>query len=155
GEREVAIRPEMTPTLARMVANIHREFPKPLRWYAIPNLMRYEKPQRGRLREHWQFNCDIFGAPEGLGEVEILSTLCFFLEDLGANEAMLSSPTNHRAGVDSPLCNLPKLEKEAAYKLDKIIDGCKKITTVALQLLISELPEEPGEGGLRNAYGTI
>ena len=61
GEREVAIRPEMTPTVARMVAQVHREAPKPIRWYSIPNLMRYERPQRGRLREHWQFNVDLFG----------------------------------------------------------------------------------------------
>src|SRR5690606_12986661 len=121
GEREVAIRPEMTPTLARMVANIHREFPKPLRWYAIPNLMRYEKPQRGRLREHWQFNCDIFGVPEGLGEVEILSTLCFFLESLGANESMFSIQINDRAVVDSLLFNVFKVDKDSAYNLYKII----------------------------------
>ena len=61
GKREVAIVPEMTPTVARMVAQIHREVPKPIRWYSIPNLMRYERPQRGRLREHWQFNVDLFG----------------------------------------------------------------------------------------------
>ena len=57
----MAIRPEMTPTVARMVAQVHREAPKPIRWYSIPNLMRYERPQRGRLREHWQFNVDLFG----------------------------------------------------------------------------------------------
>ena len=73
GERFVAIRPEMTPTLARMIANIHRQESKPIRWYSIPNLMRYEKPQRGRVREHWQYNVDIFGAPEAKGELEILS----------------------------------------------------------------------------------
>ena len=56
GERFVAIRPEMTPTLARMVAQSYRETPRPIRWFSIPNLMRYEKPQKGRLREHWQFN---------------------------------------------------------------------------------------------------
>jgi histidyl-tRNA synthetase len=86
GEREVAIRPEMTPTLARMVAQIHREVAKPLRWYSIPNLMRYEKPQKGRLREHWQFNCDIFGAPENLGETEILQVAVSLFKNFGANQ---------------------------------------------------------------------
>ncbi|MEX1099306.1 MAG: ATP phosphoribosyltransferase regulatory subunit, partial [Bacteriovoracaceae bacterium] len=75
GGRHVAIRPEMTPTVARMVAQVHKQTPKPIRWYSIPNLMRYEKPQRGRLREHWQFNVDIFGAPEHLGEIEVLNVI--------------------------------------------------------------------------------
>ena len=61
GERDVTLRPEMTPTVARMVAGKKRELKFPLRWYSIPNLFRYERPQRGRLREHWQLNCDLFG----------------------------------------------------------------------------------------------
>src|SRR5687768_11871789 len=61
GEREVTLRPEMTPTVARMVAGKRRELSLPLRWYSIPNLFRYERAQRGRLREHWQLNVDIFG----------------------------------------------------------------------------------------------
>ena len=61
GGREVTIRPEMTPTVARMVAAKRRELVFPLRWYSIPNLFRYERPQRGRLREHWQLNVDMFG----------------------------------------------------------------------------------------------
>src|SRR5690606_14029859 len=86
GEREVAIRPEMTPTLARMVAQVHKQVAKPIRWYAIPNLMRYERPQKGRLREHWQFNCDIFGAPDKKGELEILQVAIALMTNLGANE---------------------------------------------------------------------
>jgi histidyl-tRNA synthetase len=86
GERHVAIRPEMTPTVARMVAQIHREVARPLRWFTIANLMRYERPQKGRLREHWQFNCDIFGAPEGHGEIEILQVAISLLNNFGARE---------------------------------------------------------------------
>src|SRR5690606_16620595 len=96
GERKVAIRPEMTPTVARMVAQIHREQSKPLRWYAIPNLMRYEKPQKGRLREHWQFNCDVFGAPEGLGEIEILQVATGLLRGFGATEEHFEVLLNDR-----------------------------------------------------------
>ena len=59
GDRDVTLRPEMTPTLARMVAGRKRELGFPLRWYSIPNLFRYEQPQRGRLREHWQLNLNI------------------------------------------------------------------------------------------------
>ena len=63
GGRDVTLRPEMTPSLARMVAARAREIPLPARWYTIPNVFRYERPQRGRLREHWQLNADIIGAP--------------------------------------------------------------------------------------------
>ena len=61
GKRKVAIRPEMTPTLARMVSQQYGELVNPIRWFSIPNLWRYEKPQKGRLREHFQLNVDIFG----------------------------------------------------------------------------------------------
>src|SRR2546430_13883374 len=75
GERAVALRPEMTPTLARIVAAEHRQFRKPLRWFSIPQVFRYERPQRGRLREHFQLNCDILGeeAPEADAELIALA----------------------------------------------------------------------------------
>ena len=62
GNREVTLRPEMTPTLARMIAARSRDIPTPARWYTIANVFRYERPQRGRLREHWQLNADLVGA---------------------------------------------------------------------------------------------
>src|SRR5579859_3652179 len=61
GKRHVVIRPEMTPSVSRMVANKRQELAYPLRWYSIPNLWRYERQQKGRLREHWQLNVDLFG----------------------------------------------------------------------------------------------
>ncbi len=61
GGREVSLRPEMTPTLARMVAARANGLKKPIRWFAIPQLFRYERQQRGRLREHFQLNCDLIG----------------------------------------------------------------------------------------------
>ena len=61
GERAVSLRPEMTPTLARMVAAHERNYKKPIKWFAMPQLFRYERQQKGRLREHFQFNADIFG----------------------------------------------------------------------------------------------
>src|SRR5216110_3224305 len=75
GERAVALRPEMTPTLARIVAAEHRRFRKPLKWFSIPQVFRYERPQRGRLREHFQLNCDIIGeeAPEADAELIALA----------------------------------------------------------------------------------
>jgi len=73
GDREVALRPEMTPTLARMVAARANGLRKPIRWFAIPQLFRYERQQRGRLREHFQLNCDLIGEPGPLGDAEIIA----------------------------------------------------------------------------------
>jgi histidyl-tRNA synthetase len=73
GEREVALRPEMTPTLARMVAASAKTLRKPIRWFSIPQLFRYERQQRGRLREHFQLNCDLIGEPGPLGDAEIIA----------------------------------------------------------------------------------
>jgi histidyl-tRNA synthetase len=73
GERGVALRPEMTPTLARMVAARANGLKKPIRWFSIPQLFRYERQQRGRLREHFQLNCDLIGEPGPLADAEIIA----------------------------------------------------------------------------------
>src|SRR5437764_11094391 len=73
GERAVALRPEMTPTLARIVAAEHRQFRKPLKWFSIPQVFRYERPQRGRLREHFQLNCDIVGEESPEADAELIA----------------------------------------------------------------------------------
>ena len=73
GERAVALRPEMTPTLARMVAARAGELRKPIRWFSIPQLFRYERQQRGRLREHFQLNCDLIGESGPLADAEIVA----------------------------------------------------------------------------------
>ncbi|MDQ2919984.1 MAG: ATP phosphoribosyltransferase regulatory subunit, partial [Verrucomicrobiota bacterium] len=78
GEREVAMRPELTPTLARVVAAHEREFKKPLKWFSIPQCFRYEKQQRGRLREHYQFNADIIGEDSLGADIELIA-LCIDL----------------------------------------------------------------------------
>lgn len=73
GGRAVALRPEMTPTLARIVAAQHRNFRKPLKWFSIPQVFRYERPQRGRLREHFQLNCDIIGETSPEADAELIA----------------------------------------------------------------------------------
>ena len=75
GEREVALRPELTPTLARVTAAHEREFKKPLKWFSIGQFFRYEKQQRGRLREHYQLNCDIVGETDLAADIELVA-LC-------------------------------------------------------------------------------
>jgi histidyl-tRNA synthetase len=83
GGRAVALRPEMTPTLARMVAAHHRNYKKPLKWFAIPQLFRYERQQKGRLREHFQFNADIIGESGPGAEAELLALLIDSLRAVG------------------------------------------------------------------------
>lgn len=73
GEREVSLRPEMTPTLARMVAAHERSYKKPFKWFAIPQLFRYERPGKGRLREHFQFNADLIGENDPAADAELIA----------------------------------------------------------------------------------
>lgn len=86
GEREVALRPELTPTLARLVAAHEREFRKPLKWFSIGPFFRYEKQQRGRLREHYQLNCDIIGEPDPASDIELVALAIDILRGLGFSE---------------------------------------------------------------------
>lgn len=86
GEREVALRPELTPTLARVVAAHEREFKKPLKWFSIGQFFRYEKQQRGRLREHFQLNCDIIGEASVAAEAELIALLVDLLRGFGFTE---------------------------------------------------------------------
>src|SRR6476659_10313080 len=75
GERAISLRPEMTPTLARMFASHERNYKKPVKWFAIPQLYRYERQQKGRLREHFQFNADILVEKDPAADAEILALL--------------------------------------------------------------------------------
>ena len=86
GEREVAMRPELTPTLARVIAAHEREFKKPLKWFSIPQCFRYEKQQRGRLREHFQLNCDIIGEASLAADVELIALCIDILRGFGFTE---------------------------------------------------------------------
>src|ERR687886_117689 len=90
GGREVALRPEMTPTLARLVAAKANPLPKPVRWYSIPQLFRYERQQRGRLREHFQLNMDIIGEPDVTADAELLAAAVDVMRALGlsANDVL-------------------------------------------------------------------
>ena len=86
GDRAVALRPEMTPTLARMVAAHERNYKKPIKWFAIPQLFRYEKQQKGRLREHFQFNADLIGESDPAADAELIALLIDALRAFGLTE---------------------------------------------------------------------
>jgi histidyl-tRNA synthetase len=83
GDREISLRPEMTPTLARMVAARERNYKKPIKWFAIPQLFRYERQQKGRLREHFQFNADLIGETDPAADAELIALLIDTLRAFG------------------------------------------------------------------------
>jgi histidyl-tRNA synthetase len=96
GDRDIALRPEMTPTLARMVNQKGNSLKLPLRWFSIPRLFRYEKAQRGRLREFFQLNMDILGCNTIAAEVELLSSIIHMLRAFGLTEADFSIHVSSR-----------------------------------------------------------
>lgn len=101
GEREVALRPEVTPTLARMVAARHRDYPKPLRWFNVGTCFRYERQQRGRLREFLQFNCDLVGDASPSADAEVIALLIDLLRSFGlTNQDFVIRLSNREAWYD-------------------------------------------------------
>src|ERR1039458_914813 len=117
GGRAVVIRPEMTPTVSRMVAARRQELAYPLRWYSIPNLWRYERPQRGRLREHWQLNVDLFGVKGCSAEVEMISLVSAIFKEFGAPSDAYELRVNHRALVDYLLGEFLGLKPAASHEV--------------------------------------
>ena len=127
GGRRVAIRPEMTPTVSRMVAAKRQELAYPLRWYSIPNLWRYERPQRGRLREHWQLNVDVFGLDNASAEVELMLVASDILKGFGAEESMFEFRVNSRKLIDRIMESYLKLDDNTTHDLIKLIDRKNKL----------------------------
>src|SRR5690606_30514750 len=148
------IRPEMTPTVARMVAQIHREVVKPIRWYAIPNLMRYEKPQRGRLREFWQYNADIFGAGKH-GEAEIIQMAVALLRSFGANHEHFEVHINDRRFVDLVFEKLIGLEAEPTKKLYKLVDKKNKMEPAKFSAQVLEITASQEKADLFEAFVSL
>ena len=139
GEREVTLRPEMTPTVARMVSARRQELSFPLRWYSIPNLFRYEKPQKGRLREHWQLNVDLFGVKDTAAEVEVISLAYSIMKEIGLKDSDFQIRLNSRKIMNFVLNDLMSLDEETAYKISKLIDKKDKLTSEAFDAGVKEL----------------
>lgn len=126
GEREVTLRPEMTPTVARMVAARRRELGFPLRLYSIPNVFRYERPQKGRLREHWQLNVDIFGTNSPYADAEILGVAYGILREFGAKESDFVIKVGSRSHLDS-FAKAKGMTEEQYQRLRRLLDGKNKM----------------------------
>lgn len=127
GGREVVIRPEMTPSVSRMVAGKRQELSYPLRWYSIPNLWRYERPQRGRLREHWQLNVDIFGVDDVTAEHELIVLADAIFKGFGAKRDMYVIRINSRQLMNYIMHDYLGLDSVQAYTLSKLIDRMEKM----------------------------
>ncbi|HSW75314.1 MAG TPA: histidine--tRNA ligase [Candidatus Saccharimonadales bacterium] len=127
GGRTVTIRPEMTPTVSRMVAAKRQELAYPLRWYSIPNLWRYERPQRGRLREHWQLNVDVFGLADLTAEAELIQIADSILQAFGATHDMYAIRLNSRKLMDFIMHGYLGLSETQAHTLAKLIDRMHKM----------------------------
>lgn len=116
GGRDFAIRPEFTPTLARMVAQKASSLPKPIKWFAIPNFCRAERPQRGRLREFWQWNVDILGSDEAVADAECILVAVDLMRELGLRPEHVRVKISHRKTVRRILEKMGVAE-------DKIVDA--------------------------------
>ena len=172
GGRVVAIRPELTPSVSRMVAARRQEMAYPARLYNISNYMRYERPQRGREREFWQMNVDIFGVDGALPEAEVIGLGYALLKNLGANDDMFIIKINNRKVINYMMAQYLGLDTVQAQLMIKLFDrknkiaaedfrdqaieifgeqaapeGLKKISALLSAKSMGELPEDIRESG--------
>ncbi|MEM6884918.1 MAG: histidine--tRNA ligase [Verrucomicrobiota bacterium] len=154
GGRDVALRPEMTPTLARMIGARQRDYKKPLKWFSIPQVFRYEKPQKGRLREHYQWNCDIVGEAALGAEADLIALLVHALTRLGLQKQDFVVRISDRQFWQELLesHNLPVENYYEIYQaLDKIERAPEEVTREKLGDLADPVFEalRSGKGGER------
>lgn len=138
GDRRVTLRPEMTPTLARMVAGKRRELALPLRWFSIGNRFRYERPQKGRLREFYQADVDLVGLPEGEADVEIVTLASELLKSFGASEKDFVIRLNSRTLLNAA-CKAAGLKGDAVRQYLRLLDKKSKMTPEAFAAASSTL----------------
>lgn len=127
GGRKVVMRPEMTPSVSRMVAARRQELFYPLRWYSIPNLWRYERPQHGRLREHWQLNVDIFGIEQITAEQEVIMIADAIFKSFGAKPDMYTIKLNSRKFISYVLQEYLGLDAVQISSMTRLIDHLHKL----------------------------
>ena len=139
GDRRLAIRPEMTPTVARMVAAKMGELTFPLRWFSIPNMYRYEATQRGRLREFWQLNVDIFGCDTYEADLEVIASAIRILRAYGADETMFTVRINNRRFFNDVVATIAGTDAEGSRKVSKVIDRKNKVSREAYENDLLEL----------------
>src|SRR5437016_4703361 len=138
GEREVALRPEMTPTVARMVAARANALRKPVRWFSMPQLFRYERQQKGRLREHFQLNVDIFGAADVAADAELVACAVDIMRAFGLTSTDVVARVSDRRILQAFLISLgvPAQSIDATYGvIDKLERQPASVTAEKLTAL--------------------
>lgn len=141
GGRRLALRPEMTPSVARMIAGSAKALSFPVRWYSHPNCHRYEAPQRGRVREHWQINADIFGSDSANCEIEIFELVHDMMAALGATPDMFVLRVNDRNLLTSALTDVAGVSEDHLSQVFALVDRWEKYPR-------EKLAEGAGEIGL-------
>ena len=139
GGRMVAIRPEMTPSVARIVAAKMGELNYPLKWFSIPNMYRYERPQHGRLREFWQLNVDIFGCDTYEADLDVIESAISLLLAFGADETMFRVHINNRRFFNDVIAAICKSDAEHARAVSKVIDRKDKVDRESYEKDLREL----------------
>ncbi|HTK03421.1 MAG TPA: HisS family protein, partial [Alphaproteobacteria bacterium] len=124
GGRELAIRPEMTPSVTRLVSQIYNAYPKPIRFFSIANFYRNEKPQRGRNREFWQLNFDIFGSDSFLSDLEILQMALEIMLAFGPPKKSFTLRINNRKLVNEILSDV---SADILPQVFRILDKFEKL----------------------------
>lgn len=131
GDRSVTIRTEMTPSVSRMVAGRRQELAYPARWYSIPNIWRYERPQRGRLREFWQLNVDLFGLSGVEADHENIQVADAIMREYGAKPDMYSIKLNSRKLINTLLKDVLGEDETQTQTLIRLIDRMHKMDSAA------------------------
>lgn len=127
GGRTVVMRPEMTPSVSRMVAAKRQELAYPVRWFSIPDCWRYERPQRGRNRQFWQLNVDLFGIATVDADLEIISLTDGILKEFGADESMYQIKINSRKLINLIMSQYLELDAMQAKKMIFLFDKKDKM----------------------------
>lgn len=149
GERRVAIRPEMTPSVSRMIAARRQETPLPARWYSIAQFMRYERPQRGREREFWQLNLDIFGAEGAPAEAEVIGVGAAIMKAFGATDDMYTVRVNNRKVINYMMGHYLGLNPEQSLAMVKLFDRKNKISPESFRDQAAEIFGDDAKNGLQ------
>jgi histidyl-tRNA synthetase len=139
GGRRLALRPEMTPSVARMIAGHAGELQFPVRWYCNVNCHRYQRPQRGRTREHWQINVDIFGSDSPNCEIEIFEVIHAMLASVGASPDMYAIRANDRILLTSLLTDVIGISQAQVRPVSSIVDRWAKLPREDLRVAAIEV----------------
>jgi histidyl-tRNA synthetase len=127
GGRKITLRPEMTPTVARMIAKKRRQMAFPIRWYSMPNVFRYERPQKGRLREHWQLNVDMFGIETVDAEAEIIEIAYMVLNRFGLKDKDFVIKVNDRQILNQLMVDFGLTTEDQQKDLRNLLDRKSKL----------------------------